>query len=92
MQPITVAILDDNQFAIDGSRFRLSQSARIQVVKTASTWEEMAAYLETASPQVLILDVSAPISASNPTYYPIRNVISQLLRSCLRSGRMGESA
>lgn len=79
MQPITVAILDDNQFAIDGSRFRLSQSARIQVVKTASTWEEMAAYLETASPQVLILDVSAPISASNPTYYPIRNVISQLL-------------
>lgn len=80
MQPITVAILDDHQIAIDGSLFRLSQSAAIQVVKTAATWEEMAAFLETNSPQVLILDVGVPISASDPTYYPIRNVISNLLQ------------
>ncbi len=80
MSRITVAILDDHQIAIDGSLFRLSQSPTIEVVKTAAHWEEMAAYLETASPQVLILDVGVPISASDPTYYPIRNVISNVLK------------
>jgi DNA-binding NarL/FixJ family response regulator len=76
---ITVAILDDHQIAVDGSLFRLSQSPRIKVVKTAATWAEMDAFLGEQSIDVLILDVGVPAAPEDPTYYPIRNVITDLL-------------
>ncbi|MBI3158350.1 MAG: response regulator transcription factor [Chloroflexi bacterium] len=76
---ITVAILDDHQIAVDGSLFRLSHSPNIRVVKTAAFWSEMDAFLQEEDVDVLILDVGVPSSAEDPTYYPIRNVVTDLL-------------
>lgn len=77
---IRVAILDDHQIAIDGSLFRLSHSPRIEVIKTAGTWAEMELFLSKSGVDVLILDVGVPLSEEDPTYYPVRNVIIELLQ------------
>jgi two-component system nitrate/nitrite response regulator NarL len=83
MQPsgkINVIILDDHQSIVDGYVLRLSSSPKIDVVATLGYGEELEPALEKIPTDVLILDVSVPISADNPTNYPILYTIPQLLQ------------
>lgn len=78
--PIHVAILDDHQSIIDGYIFRLSQSANIQVVATATFGKELESLLTDNHVDVLLLDVQVPTSSENPSPYPILHEIPKLLQ------------
>ncbi len=83
MQPngkTNVIILDDHQSIVDGYVMRLSQSPRIEVVATLGFGDELEPALAKYLADVLILDVSVPLSADNPTIYPILHVIPKLLQ------------
>ena len=83
MQPsgkINVIILDDHQSIVDGYVSRLSQSPKIDVVATLGFGNELEPALEKHPTDVLILDVGVPISADNPTTYPIMHIIPKLLQ------------
>mgnify|MGYP001176434764 CR=1 FL=1 len=77
---IRVTILDDHQTIIDGYRFRLGNSPRVEVVSTLSYGDELQSALEEHPTDVLLLDVSVPVSADNPSPYPILHVIPDLLQ------------
>ena len=77
---IRVTILDDHQTIIDGYRFRLGKSSRVEVVAAIHTGEELYPTLEKHPTDVLLLDVNVPISAENPNPYPILHVIPTLLQ------------
>jgi DNA-binding NarL/FixJ family response regulator len=77
---ICVAILDDHQSIVDGYRFRLGNSQRVSIVATMSNGEELQPTLEKISTDVLLLDISVPISESNPNPYPILHEIPSLLQ------------
>lgn len=77
---IRVSILDDHQTIIDGYRFRLGNSSRIDVVAAISYGEELQPTLEKQPTDVLLLDVSVPTSADNSNPYPILHVIPALLQ------------
>lgn len=83
MQPsgkINVIILDDHQSIVDGYVLRLGQSPEIKVVATLGFGDELEPALAKYPTDVLILDVSVPISADNPTTYPILHIIPKLLQ------------
>ncbi|HEU0292464.1 MAG TPA: response regulator transcription factor [Anaerolineales bacterium] len=77
---IRVMILDDHQTIIDGYRFRLGNSSRVEVVAAISYGEALQATLEKYPTDVLLLDVTVPVSADNPNPYPILHVIPALLQ------------
>ena len=77
---IRVTILDDHQTIIDGYRFRLGNSARVEVVSAISYGDELRATLVENPTDVLLLDVTVPVSAENPNPYPILHVIPDLLQ------------
>lgn len=79
-QKIRVTILDDHQSIIDGYRFRLGNSSRVEVISAISYGDELKETLEQHSTDVLLLDVNVPISADNPNPYPILHVIPDLLQ------------
>jgi two-component system nitrate/nitrite response regulator NarL len=74
-QKIRVTILDDHQTIIDGYRFRLGNSSRVEVVSAVRHGEELQGTLENHPTDVLLLDVNVPISADNPNH----------TRSCMSS-------
>ena len=76
---LTVAILDDHSITIDGYRHRLAQDAGLQIAWTTSYGEEVLTRMAEQPVDVLILDVSVPTSANNPSPYPILDVIPRLL-------------
>ena len=83
MQPsgkTNVIILDDHQSIVDGYVLRLSQNPRIEVAATLGFGDELEPALAKYLADVLILDVSVPLSADNPTIYPILHVIPKLLQ------------
>jgi two-component system, NarL family, nitrate/nitrite response regulator NarL len=83
MQPsgkINVIILDDHQSIVDGYVLRITQSPRIEVVATLGFGDELEPALAKFPTDVLILDVSVPISADNSTTYPILHIIPKLLQ------------
>jgi two-component system nitrate/nitrite response regulator NarL len=83
MQPsgkINVIILDDHQSIVDGYIFRLSKTPQIEIVATLGFGEELEPALARLPADILILDVSVPISADNPTSYPILHTIPKLLQ------------
>lgn len=83
MQPsgkINVIILDDHQSIVDGYVSRLGQSPRIEVVATLGFGDELEPALAKYPTDVLILDVSVPISENNLTVYPILHTIPKLLQ------------
>ena len=83
MQPsgkTNVIILDDHQSIVDGYVLRLSQSPKIEVVATLGFGDELEPALAMYPTDVLILDVSVPISSDNSTTYPILHVIPKLLQ------------
>jgi len=77
---IRVTILDDHQTIIDGYRFRLGNSHRVEVVNAISYGEELQGALEEYPADVLLLDVNVPTSADNPNPYPILHAIPGLLQ------------
>ena len=77
---IRVTILDDHQSIIDGYRFRLGNSSRVEVIAAISYGDELRATLMENPTDVLLLDVTVPVSAENPNPYPILHVIPDLLQ------------
>lgn len=79
-EKIRVTILDDHQSIVDGYRYRLGNSHRVQIVAAIGSGEELEPTLEKHPTDVLLLDVSVPISAENLNPYPILHVIPALLQ------------
>ncbi len=77
---IRVSILDDHQSIVDGYRFRLGNSQRVQIVATMSYGEELESTLKKNPTDVLLLDINVPTSQHNPNPYPILYEISSLLQ------------
>jgi two-component system, NarL family, nitrate/nitrite response regulator NarL len=77
---IRVTILDDHQSIVDGYRFRLGTSERVQVVAAIGFGDELEPTLEKNPTDVLLLDIGVPASAENLNPYPILHVIPSLLQ------------
>jgi DNA-binding NarL/FixJ family response regulator len=78
---IHVAVLDDHQSIIDGYIARLNHTADIEVIATAYYGEDLEPLLAHDPVDVLILDVSIPISQENRNPYPVLYTIPRLLES-----------
>jgi two-component system, NarL family, nitrate/nitrite response regulator NarL len=79
-EKISVTILDDHQSIVDGYRFRLGNSQRVQVMAAIGFGDELEPTLEKYSTDVLLLDIGVPASADNLNPYPILHVIPNLLQ------------
>lgn len=77
---IRVTILDDHQSIVDGYRFRLGTSERVQVMAAIGFGDELEPTLEKYPTDVLLLDIGVPASADNLNPYPILHVIPSLLQ------------
>ena len=75
---IRVAILDDHQSIIDGYVYRLSMSLDIKIVGTCLFGSELEAMLSGKSIDVLLMDLSVPISSDNQNIFPIRHELKKL--------------
>jgi DNA-binding NarL/FixJ family response regulator len=77
---IQVTILDDHQSTLDGYVYRLSHVSNIEIVATLRYGEELLPSLAEHPTDVLLLDFSFSISASNPNTYPTLTEIPKLLQ------------
>ena len=77
---ICVTILDDHQSIVDGYLYRLSQNPQVEVVATCAFGEELEPALAKHPTDVLLLDVTVPVTRDNPNSYPILSVIPHLLQ------------
>jgi len=77
---IRVVILDDHQSIVDGYLFRLGNVPQIEVAATLSFGEEIEPALAKFPVDVLLLDVTVPISPSDLNPYPILHIIPKLLQ------------
>ena len=77
---IRVIILDDHQSIVDGYLFRLGNIPQIEVVATLAVGDDLEPALEKFSANILLLDVSVPISSNDLNPYPILHVIPKLLQ------------
>lgn len=59
-QPIRVAIADDHVLVLDGMRQALDALPDIQVVAVATTGDELASVLDSADPDVVLVDIEMP--------------------------------
>lgn len=77
---IKVAVLEDHQSIIDGYTMRLREADNVELVGVASHGEELEMLLA-LNPHldVLIMDVSVPISAVDHNSIPILHYVSKLL-------------
>jgi two-component system, NarL family, nitrate/nitrite response regulator NarL len=78
-EKIRVAIIDDHQGIIDGYMYRLEKYPEIEVVATMLFGEQLEPTIAEFLPDVLLLDVSIPISPENPNPFPILSIIPRLL-------------
>lgn len=76
---INVAILDDHQSMLDGYAFRLSQYPNIDLVATARFAGQLPELLAANPVDVLILDVSVPVSEEDLAPFPIFHTIPELI-------------
>jgi DNA-binding NarL/FixJ family response regulator len=79
-EKVRVAVLDDHQSIVDGYIYRLSGTADIDVVATATYGEELEPLLLKHRVDVLLLDLSVRTSSENPNPFPILHVIPKLLQ------------
>jgi two-component system nitrate/nitrite response regulator NarL len=77
---IRVVILDDHQSIVDGYLFRLGNVPQIEVAATLSFGEEIEPALAKFPVDVLLLDVTVPISPTDLNPYPILHIIPKLLQ------------
>ena len=75
-----IAIVDDHQGTIDGYMYRLGMSPEVTVVATGLFGEELESILAEHSIDVLLLDLSLPVSPSNPNPYPILQKLPDLIQ------------
>lgn len=75
---INVAILDDHPSVIDGYKYRLQQNENISVIASAEYADELMLMIESHLIDILILDVSVPVSKINSNPYPIVNIIEEI--------------
>lgn len=80
-EKIKVMILDDHQSIVDGYRFRLGNSQRVQVMAAIGYGDELEPTLQKIPTDVLLLDIGVPTSAENSNPYPILHVIPKVLQS-----------
>jgi DNA-binding NarL/FixJ family response regulator len=80
MRKIRVTILDDHPITVDGYRFRLGNLPDIEIVAALRFGEELLPALEKHPTDVLLLDFSVPVSATNPNIYPTLTEIPRLLQ------------
>jgi DNA-binding NarL/FixJ family response regulator len=76
--PVRILILEDHQPAIDGYYYRLSQTPEFEIVAAISYADELKSQLQFVAADVLLLDVSVPISKDNPTPYPVLSLVAEL--------------
>ena len=79
---IRVTLLDDHQSILDGYLYRLGKVKQIEVVDTVRFGNDLDPSLREHPTDVLLLDISAPMSADDPTPFPIQHVISKLKHDC----------
>jgi DNA-binding NarL/FixJ family response regulator len=77
---IRIAILDDHQSIIDGYVYRLSKDQNIKIIATGRFGEELIPIVENNTLDVLLLDLSLPVSESNRSIYPIINTIPKIIQ------------
>ena len=77
---VRVAILDDHQSIIDGYIYRLTHTAGVEVIATATFGEELEPMLEKHPVDVLLLDLSVRTSEENANPFPILYIIPKLLQ------------
>ncbi|MEK6220941.1 MAG: response regulator transcription factor [Chloroflexota bacterium] len=78
---IRVGILDDHQLVVDGYVSRLKNKPNIFVEATVTYGEELEGMLSQHELDILILDVTVPISPSSDNPYPILHEIPKILRN-----------
>lgn len=75
---IRVAILENHPSTMDEYNLRLAENPNITIVATALFSEEIVVLLENEPADVLILDISVPISKENRNIQPIHKLIAGL--------------
>lgn len=75
---IRVAILDDHQSVIDGYSLRLSVKKNLQIVGSANYGSHLDDLVARGKVDVLLLDISLPISEENQDPYPVLNSLTRL--------------
>ncbi len=78
---VRVGILEDHQSVIDGYRYRLGLTPRIEVVGVARTGEELDRLVAATPMDILIMDVNVPAAADNPNPFPILHVLPKLVET-----------
>ena len=82
MKKIRVTLLDDHQSILDGYMYRLGKVKQIEVVDTVRFGNDLDPSLKKHPTDVLLLDISAPMAADDPTPFPIQHVITKLKHEC----------
>ena len=75
---IRVAILEDHQSIIDGYTYRLGMNADIKIVGTSLFGNELEPMLAQNQVDVLLMDLSIPISQENHNVFPVRHALSKI--------------
>lgn len=77
---VRVVILDDHQSIIDGFIYRLSPVKDIKVVDSSLYGDDLVRMLKKNNPDVLLLDLSVPISAKNASQFPMIFKLKEIAR------------
>ncbi len=79
---IRVTLLDDHQSILDGYMYRLGRVKQIEVVDTVRFGNDLGPSLNKHPTDVLLLDISAPMAADDPTPFPVQHEITRLKHDC----------
>lgn len=79
---IRVTLLDDHQSILDGYMYRLGKVKQIEVVAAIRFGNDLEPSLKEHPTDVLLLDISAPMSADDPTPFPVQHEIAKLRHDC----------
>jgi two-component system, NarL family, nitrate/nitrite response regulator NarL len=77
---IRVAILDNHQSIIDGYIYRLTLVPSIQIVASAVFGEELEPMIASHEADILLMELSIPVSAENHNPFPVLYLIPRLLQ------------
>lgn len=69
--PIRILIFEDHQPTVDGYYYRLSPDTDFDIIGAVHFGEDLTPKLKEVTVDVLLLDISAPVSKKDPTPYPV---------------------